>query len=396
MDVLLNLLCEGNLYLTQVSLSSFKPGTTYVWVKLFDEDEEHVFLLASLSVSHMEHTKVRLHFIQRQTVCFVATGPNSVSLSGMIESAVAHEEDPVEKMEMDMMATALGFGGGGGGGGENNNDNDKDGEDQDEMMFGDDDDDDHGDGALTKKEIQDMMMNIIKRNSKMGDDGLAMDEEDDGDWDPEVGDVDIEDDVDENNHKNTKKNKNNKKQQQQKEEEEPSKKKRRGEGDNHSITTTATNASSSSSFEVNNKRLRRTWNPLLQQIDPNADVKPLSASFPGDMKVWDVVSKTLKLGKVVSNGMLLYARVRIIQMLDKKMDKIIEETTAPLRMGVGNLPSLLEKALRGVARGSHRFMFLIPNLFSAADWALFCKVLGLKAVPKVPRSAKLFFSIKVE
>jgi hypothetical protein len=67
-------------------------------------------LIASLIPVVHEFVSLNLFFTAKQTVSFVLLGPNAVSISGMIERAVAQEEDEVAQLSNDFISSRLGFG----------------------------------------------------------------------------------------------------------------------------------------------------------------------------------------------------------------------------------------------------------------------------------------------
>jgi hypothetical protein len=61
-------------------------------------------------VAH-EFVRLNLFFTARQTVAFATTGPNAVSICGILELAEAQEEDLMSQMSNDFISAQLGFGG---------------------------------------------------------------------------------------------------------------------------------------------------------------------------------------------------------------------------------------------------------------------------------------------
>jgi hypothetical protein len=86
---------HGTLHVTQVALGSFLEGRTYLYVRVYDGEEERTHLIACLIPVVHEFVTLNLFFTARQTVSFIAFGKNALSISGMIERAVAQEEDEV-------------------------------------------------------------------------------------------------------------------------------------------------------------------------------------------------------------------------------------------------------------------------------------------------------------
>ncbi len=58
-----------------------------------------------------EFVALNLFFTAKQTVSFVSLGPNAVSITGMIERAIAQEEDEAAQLSNDFISSRLGFGG---------------------------------------------------------------------------------------------------------------------------------------------------------------------------------------------------------------------------------------------------------------------------------------------
>ena len=71
---------------------------------------ESVHLLAVLMPLAHETVKLDHFFTAKQTVWFASTGPNAVALTGILETAFAQEEDPMQEMQHNLIAQQLGYG----------------------------------------------------------------------------------------------------------------------------------------------------------------------------------------------------------------------------------------------------------------------------------------------
>jgi hypothetical protein len=79
--------------------------------QVYDGDREQSHLIATLLPVAHEFVRLNLFFTARQTVAFATTGPNAVSICGILELAEAQEEDLMSQMSNDFISAQLGFGG---------------------------------------------------------------------------------------------------------------------------------------------------------------------------------------------------------------------------------------------------------------------------------------------
>lgn len=284
-------------------------------------------MIASLMPVIHEFVCLNLFFTAKQTVSFVSLGPNAITISGMLERAVAQEEGEVEQISNDFVSSQLGFG-------------QKLSPEQEamaRMMFGGGDGGD-GDGD---EEDEEEMADLLELDEVLLEEALEFDEN----GREGLNDEAAEDSKPEPEKKTKKKKKKNKKAKKSDNDEEDEKerpsKSRRVERDPLQCVSESARRKLVASLTAG-------WAPpLLEGATPHA-------------RFW--TSDGQGAGVAVRPGAAL--RLSSLRVLRAgradggRAEEVLARGGVELRTGLGLLPASLEAALQGLRRGQARLVWM--------------------------------------
>ena len=364
----------GTLQLTQASLSSFLPGKTYLYATLFDGDQERTHLLAVLVPVIHESVRLDLFFVAHQTVAFRVEGPNSLGVAGILERAIAQEEDPLDMMSNDMISARLGFGAG--------VEDLETGEgiraEATELLR-------HNHGDADHSDIVERIRAIMAEGG--GEDGFGGDDEDDWlDGDAETG-FGSPDQVSYNEEgekdKKTKKKKKKKRKTQQEED---------GEGGGNGDASSSASISNDPMLRMAESVRRKCVSRMTQSMG-----KPLIEISPSPLcTLW--TSDKPDAAAIGDGKALRLAHLNVMAASRKQKEPLaaFSSKNLVLRLGLGLLPAPLESAFKGLRRGSQRVVWMSRSLLSKKDTDQLEKAIGLPVAKLGDKDCDLFIQLQVE
>ncbi len=284
--------------------------------------------------------RLDLFFTARQTVAFAAVGPNAVSVSGLLERAVAQEEDLFSQISNDMISARLGFGGAAQEGEEDNS------RDETALLerllsgFG----DESGEGVVVEEEAPMMAEDEVQPTA-------------------------------------TKKRKKKKSKQEQ------------ADREDNALSTTAAPSDASQRLSESAKRkcvnkLTSSWGgPLLEG--------PVS----GTCTMWTVHAPNSEKNAVKEGKALRLAEVSLASASREKKEPSIVHSKHGLvvRLGLGMLPAVLEMALKGLRRGTRRVVWLARSGLTTKEVIQVAQLLEVDASTlRADKDGDMFLQIRAE